>query len=262
MKCVFAAFGMFAFLLAGAEISAQQERQQERPQLRQRADQQERVVRETTTSASELQGKLAAWLASCNDAEVQLGQLAVEKAENQQVKEFAQKMVDEHTQLLGQLEQFIPGGQGQTRGQTSATDPNRSRNPDQPAQPRVTDRPRDTAGQREGAARETVGSGGPHDELMQIAKKAGERKLQMTKSLLEEKQGAEFDMCFMGQQIFAHIGLLSELEAMQGSGTEEFQQLVTKARQSTDAHFKHAMDIAKSLDTESPERVTRRPEQP
>jgi putative membrane protein len=38
-------------------------------------------------------------------AEVQLGQLTLQKSDNQQVKEFARKMVDDHTRLGDQMKQ-------------------------------------------------------------------------------------------------------------------------------------------------------------
>jgi putative membrane protein len=38
-----------------------------------------------------------------NMAEIQLGQLTLQKSDNQQVKEFAQRMIDDHTQLQDQL---------------------------------------------------------------------------------------------------------------------------------------------------------------
>jgi len=45
-----------------------------------------------------------------NEAEVELGRLASEKAENDQVKKFAQMMVEHHTQFVQQLQQVEQRG--------------------------------------------------------------------------------------------------------------------------------------------------------
>jgi putative membrane protein len=42
-----------------------------------------------------------------NHAEIQLGQLAVQRAQNQDVREFAQRMIDDHTRAQNQLEQVV-----------------------------------------------------------------------------------------------------------------------------------------------------------
>jgi putative membrane protein len=47
--------------------------------------------------------------AIANMAEIQLGQLASTKAESPEVKQFAQKMVDEHTKALDELKQAASG---------------------------------------------------------------------------------------------------------------------------------------------------------
>src|SRR4051794_9661475 len=54
------------------------------------------------TSGNDLQ-QFVQKAAIANMAEIQLGQLAAQHAENPQVKQFAQMMVDEHTQALEQL---------------------------------------------------------------------------------------------------------------------------------------------------------------
>jgi putative membrane protein len=42
-----------------------------------------------------------------NHAEIQLSQLAVQRAQNQDVREFAQRMIDDHTRAQNQLEQAV-----------------------------------------------------------------------------------------------------------------------------------------------------------
>jgi predicted outer membrane protein len=252
MKRFVASMGAVAVLLGMSPLAmAQQDRlgdiQQQPGQERQQLGGQ----RQATGQAGQLEEKLAAWLACGNRAEVELSQLATQKATNPQVRQFAEQMVKEHTQLLQQLQQINPeiemvSAQGTQRpGQTA-------RQPGQ--QPQTQQRP--------GQAQRTAGAA--DDPIMQIGKQAAERKVELTKTFLQDKQGQEFDKCFMGQQIAAHITMLAELDAMQNAGSQQFQQLASKASQATQQHLQEAMQIAQTLEggEGAAARVTRRPGQP
>jgi hypothetical protein len=62
--------------------------------------------------------------------------------------------------------------------------------------------------------------------------------------------------------VFAHINFVSELEAMEGHGSPQFQQVAGKAAQSTEMHLEKAKQLAQKIgESAGSERVTRRPEQ-
>lgn len=66
----------------------------------------------TASSSSKLargDRKLLEDLIEANAAEVQTGQLALQKAQGAEAKTFAQKMVDDHTKSLQELQQFAQG---------------------------------------------------------------------------------------------------------------------------------------------------------
>lgn len=64
--------------------------------------------------------KLMSEIAQANLAEISTGKLAQEKSQNDQVKSFAQKMVDDHTKALDDLRQLA-----QAKGVTLPTEPDR-----------------------------------------------------------------------------------------------------------------------------------------
>jgi predicted outer membrane protein len=60
---------------------------------------------------------LVRWISADNESEIRISEVAQQKAQNEQVKQFAQMMVDEHTKLGQKLQQAsAQGGQGAQRG--------------------------------------------------------------------------------------------------------------------------------------------------
>ncbi len=213
-----------------------------------------------------------------NKAEIELSQMATEKANDEKVKQFAQKLVKDHQELKQELERFGSGqrdsaqtrpGQrqpGQTQsgqiqrgqdqlGQTQPgqTQPGQTQ-PDQTqlgqTQPGQTQRGQAQLGQTQrgqaGMRRTGEGQEVPQ-QLTQIVEQAAQKHLQMAKEMLQEAEGEEFDMAFVGMQIVKHGMMVAELEAMRNVGSQEFQQLVSKAESKTSEHLKEAKQLAKQL---------------
>jgi predicted outer membrane protein len=228
--------------------------------------------------------QVATMLAWGNYEEVQLGQFASQKSQNPQVKEFAQKMVEHHNQGLQKLQRFLPAGQweqlqmrssegaaGTRPGATGAAgarptegardDQNRP-NEERPGAARAADdqiaaagqaeRRQAAAGQNEQRPGEGRGAAGQGEQrggaMQQIARETAQRCLQRTKEILNEKQGAQFDECYIGQQVMAHVGMLAKLEASQNHVSPEFQQVIRESTQTVEQHLKEAQTIARSLE--------------
>jgi predicted outer membrane protein len=226
----------------------------------------------------QLETTLAAKLALCNYEEVVLGQLASERAQNPEVKQFAQQMVQDHRQALTKLRQFRPSIQwqefqqisdqsAQGRAATGQEDPAVAR---RGAEPGRTDRPtadrddarRDLTAGREGQPRDAAGPGegevgrgqeggaqaGPHRFILQISRETCKHKLEHTKRLLSQKQGAEFDKAYINQQIVAHVGALAELQAVEDQGSQQFQSFVKQTIPHVEQHLQKAQQIAQQLE--------------
>jgi len=85
-------------------------------------------------------------------------------------------------------------------------------------------------------------------EICKIEKEAADNYLDRTQRMLEQYQGQDFDMAFLGFQIGSHTWALSELNAMQGVGDDEFQKVVADAKQKMEQHLKRAKELSKKYE--------------
>lgn len=233
---------------------------------------------------SNIQNFLVTKLMLCNRAEIELGQMAMDKAQNDDVKSYAEKLVNDHRQLSEKLRQFQSGmrgpqgqtiqrqgNQGQVRGQQgqqtqgqlgSQPQPGQIQ-PGQPGQPgqtqpgqpgqlgRTTDRAdvRDQAQGQPGQMQQGQGRQVPQ-QLTSIVQKTADTQLQMAKEMLQEQQGQDFDMAYLGLQVVSHANTLAELRAIESIGSQEFQQLVKTAEEKVSGHLEQAKSLAKKLKDE------------
>ncbi len=249
----------------------------------------------------QLDAQLAAWLALCNHAEIELGKLAIEKSQDAEVRKFAQQMIDEHTEYLAKLRPFMPaldertpGDQRDSRpttrpGEAAArpgADPDRpvarpadNANDNQPRDPSVTPgqadvvqpraglpgarvagqddqprRPGQQPGEQPDGSPRVIGAGPggiqAHSAMLRVAHQAAKNKLSMTKQLLEQKEGRDFDKCYLGQQILAHIEMVSTLHAMKDHGSQRFQTVAEEGLETAEQHLNHARQLAQRLEND------------
>lgn len=191
-----------------------------------------RGTQSTGGQKQELQQFIASCLLSKNKAEVEFAQLAEQESQNPQVKEFAQMLVRDHSQLVQKL-QPLAGEQGaSTRPGLSDT----SRTPGATGQIDASSRP---------------GQSGQNDALQQLAsleKQIGERCKQNLREELQQKQGAEFDKCYVGSQIAGHMDSVAKLEVLQQQGPDQIKQLAQQALPKVQQHLEHAKQLMKQLE--------------
>jgi predicted outer membrane protein len=186
-----------------------------------------------------------------NHSEIELAKIAQERSTNNEVKQFAKMLIDDHTQLDAKLKQAAPkAAETFAENRRVATDLGRiARNIRERVSDRVTDRetPAVDRVQTRTAARE-LGEQLALTRLCQINHAAARNHQELSKRLLEKYQGQDFDMAFLGMQIGAHGWLLSELQALNGVGTPEFQEIVGSATQSVQHHLEQAKALSKKLE--------------
>lgn len=185
---------------------------------------------------SHLTDALAQWLANGNQAEIQLGQLAEKKASSQEVKQFAQQIVKDHTAYLQKLQEFTD-----KKLQITSTEQT-FKNDDQP---KTAQTPNEQPGEERVAG--FRGDPNKHSTMEKIGERAGEIHLQMTKELLNNYQGHAFDMAFVGDQISAHTRMLANLKAMEEHTKGEFATVVKEGIQTTESHLKEAKELSEQL---------------
>jgi predicted outer membrane protein len=198
--------------------------------------------------SQEVQKYIAGCLLSKNKAEVEINEFAQQQAQNPEVKEFARQMVQDHQKLVQELQQLASkhGGQAADRARTTtsldATD--------------ATEQA-DANARTRGAAN----SNSAVDQLMALEQQITKQCTQALRDELQQKQGAEFDMCYIGSQIGAHMQMAAALEVLAQQGPEQIQQVAQKAQPIVQQHLDHAKNLAKQLESQSPagNRAARQP---
>jgi putative membrane protein len=176
--------------------------QQSQTQMGQRYQTNKPVVGNEATSAD---FEIASCLIVDNQGEIALGKLAQDHAKDNDVKEFGERMVKDHTDFLQKLEKF-------------AANDNRS------------------------------SSSGQKLNFVQMKQQVGQKLLDMQRKELDEKQGSQFDKCYIGSQIGAHMEVLATLEVARDHVSSDLASLLDKGIETTKMHLDDAQKIAKALD--------------
>jgi predicted outer membrane protein len=218
-------------------------------------------------------GILATWILVDNGNEIALAKLAQERAQSPEVKQFAQMMVAEHGKLGQKLQPFAAkvGFTGTTRTDgrdtngrdtsgrdTSGRDTDgrdtdgrdtdggdASKNGNDPQDPpRDSSKPQDPTGRNAGAGGNDKG-GLDHVALLQ---ELGSKCLDSGRKELEKKSGAEFDRCFMGMMIGAHMKANDVATVFERHASGELKSVLAEGRKTTETHLAKAKEIAKQLE--------------
>jgi len=86
---------------------------------------------------------------------------------------------------------------------------------------------------------------------MQMDRQVVDRKSQLTREELQQKQGADFDKAFVGTAIPAHIHMIAQLEVIQKQGQGQLAQVAQQALPITQQHLEHAKQLMRQLDNQS-----------
>jgi predicted outer membrane protein len=208
----------------------------------------------------EVQRYIAGCLLAKNQAEVEMGKFAQQQSQSPEVKEFAQMLVQDHSKFIQKLQPVAGAQTGATRTEAGAGVDAATGERSQPAAGR------EPAGQNAAELTATNRAGGNSaiDQLLALEKQIVERSTMAAKDDLQQKQGAEFDKCFVGAQIVGHTKMLAALEVLQQQGPEQIQQLAQQAQPNVQKHLDHAKQLIKQLEGTGAtgNRAARQPTQP
>lgn len=232
---------------------------------------------QTANTRGQLDRHIAECLLLGNQEEVALAQFAASRSQNEQVKQFAQTLMRDHQQMITQLQRYAPhaamgalganaSGQQTGRAQPSGNQQGQQtvtgKDPASPPSDRV-------AGARDPAQRQGIlqrGAGAPVErraasrdpnammgrgvdaQLFAFQKRAAEECLALTQAELSQKQGADFDRCYVGQQMGAHIGMIAKIKAGQEFASSELQQILQEGQQTAQRHLDEAKRLASELE--------------
>jgi predicted outer membrane protein len=246
------------------QSQAAQSQQSATQQARQQGQQYTAQYRGTQIGASQdepIKAFLVACLLQKNRGEVELGKFAQQQSQDPQVKEFAQMLVRDHQKIVEQLEQLDHGQSAQSTTSTTTSQLDAQR---QPAD--TTRLPGSSAAGQPARNQQDLGltanrAGSQHDaaiqRLLQIDRQINERFGQAVREELQQKQGAEFDKCFVAGQIGAHMHSLAALEVLSQQGPEKLRQVAQQAEPTVRQHLEHAKQLMKQLEGSSTSQAER-----
>jgi predicted outer membrane protein len=206
---------------------------------------------------------LANWLIVENEGEIALAQLGQQRAQETEVKQFSQRMIKDHQEFLAKLQRFA--GAQQPRG---AVNPDQGRREadnrrDAPERGDTATRKEDQAPAREAGqtapatarpaqpAGQKVAQRQPGDmgqRIIGLKRELGQQCQQTARRELEEKRGAEFDQCYMFQQVAMHLHAVDTMKVFQGHASGELRQVLSEGVKTAEEHLEHAKHLAKKLD--------------
>lgn len=213
--------------------------------------------------------------------EIAIATFAQDRLQTEAAKEFAAKLMREHSagceklaQIAGNLvdrtDEAAPGAD-----RPAAAPRRESGEGEEPAAPRAGVKV--DAGavevQAEGARRPgarpaadvevRAGAAGGQLDWIAIQKELGQRCLESTKKELAKHEGMDFDQGFMGQQLMAHIEMVDKLTVFKSHASPQLRQIIESELQVATNHLNEARQIMEQMkDTETPPRTARRPGAP
>jgi predicted outer membrane protein len=82
----------------------------------------------------------------------------------------------------------------------------------------------------------------------QIKLELADTCLESAQRALQEEKGAEFDKCYMGMQIGAHMKMIDTLKVFEKHSSPELQQVLRKGEQTAQKHLDQAKKLMKDVD--------------
>jgi len=233
---------------------------------------QTRPAGQPAAQSQQLEPSIFIWLIIDNNKEVALGQFGQQTSQNEQVKEFCQMIIKDHSELVQKLQEKSesggrsPGfgiGPGRTQGETATRPLARPGNVAasktapgaQPSEGAAATRTESTTENRDSilstarqitVAKPVIGNQ-PGAQILQLHHEIAEASLKSARDEAQKHRGAEFDKHFMAAQVAAHQGMLDKLQVFERHVSPETAQILSSAQEKTKQHLEHAKSIWESL---------------
>jgi predicted outer membrane protein len=173
------------------------------------------------TQASNTDQQIAALIFGACHNEVETAKFAQSRLQTPAAKQFAEKMIKDHTPDCETYHRWAGNLTNEREGQNRA--------------------------------------GGSLD-WVSIHNEIGQQCLESTKKELSQASSGEVDHCFMGEQLAAHMAVKDKLTVLKEHASPQLAQQIDKSLQVVDSHLKEAKQIMEQLKDHPSERVSRRPD--
>ncbi|MEX2175334.1 MAG: DUF4142 domain-containing protein [Pirellulaceae bacterium] len=199
--------------------------------------------------SSQSDQQIAAVLLACCKNEVELAKFAQQKATSEEVKQFAEMLVKDHMPMCKKLEQAAgslaaarPGAEGEA-----------------PAAGAERRDPSARPGARPGADASARGGQGGELNWVNIHQEIAQKCLASTKKALSQKEGQEFDQCYLSAALMSHQQAIDTTQVLQQHASSQLKSDLQQGIQMSTAHLEQGKQIMEKLEGGSP-RLSARPE--
>jgi predicted outer membrane protein len=182
---------------------------------------------------------VASCLAISNHLEVAVAEFAHERADDKEVQEFAKMLIDDHRAFLKKLERWAP--QAARDDFLKEEDEQATDRRDQPG----------TGIQQTAGTRTNANAGSHPVNILQLDREIAQECLNTSKQLLSEKEGDEFNHCFVGTQFLMHNVMQDKLTVFQRHVSDDLGQVLSDASETVDEHMTRAKEMMKKWDSSS-----------
>jgi predicted outer membrane protein len=235
MRTVMVTTVMAILLLMGSQGVTGQERpqnQQRNPDVR------------STASSGNIDKELANCLAIDNWKKIELAKFAESKTQSQDVKQFVEMLQKDHAEFVNRLKEIQPsvssyvkvdGQHSPTERANLATGQPEQRNPAQPPSDRK-DSPTTRDGQR-------PHTGADEAKFLQIKQEIATACVDTFRRELGGKTASEFDRCFLGYQVGAHLQMIDTLRVFERYASPQLAKVIADATQTAQGHLTQAKQL-------------------
>jgi predicted outer membrane protein len=174
--------------------------------------------------------------------EIDLANFALKRTQNEEVRRFAQMMIEDHTNLNNQLAKFASPELTQNAGkeanpaQPGTTPGSTAREPAQPG----------ALSERNPADRgtETAAGANPHGQICEdIGAQIGSR----IEKELGQYQGSDFDRAYTGQQFWGHVTFVGFSRGAEKHVSKDLQQVLDQGATTAEKHLEHCRTLIRNL---------------
>lgn len=208
-----------------------------------------------------LDAHFAACLILSNQNEIASARLAEQRTKSPEVKKFAQAMEKDHEKFIAALEE-VAGNPFHDRRTTSASssETRRDARTEDSANDRSAADDADRTGRQAAPAARTGvrknGTGkGPAaastpatDIHLQIKQEIADECLASTQRELSSKEGREFDACYIGIQLAAHMLMIDELKVLERHASAALKPVLRQGLETAQEHLSQAKQIMKDIE--------------
>jgi len=201
--------------------------------------------------APQIGQEIAAIKLSACRSEIELAKFAEERSKNPKVREFAAMMVKDHTEACKELEKWAGDyhNSDKAHGDADATKKEVAADAKPGARLELETKKGGVVGVDFNASQKATRAG--RSNWVAIHQQMSEKCLAAAKKELGEKDGAEFDKCFIGMQIGAHQKTIIADEVFANYVSDDAQKKLEKCKETATKHLEAAKAIHKELESTS-----------